>query len=125
MGSSGSSSFSDYSEKKPSPADANNGGTSKIDKCNIAFASSLEEVSRCQFYKSRGILPPLGTEIIVTFNGVRVAVVEATSSVEIGYLPTKFNYIKTCLDNGFAYSGTVRSNVLKPSPTVLVDVVPT
>jgi hypothetical protein len=124
MGSSGGSTFSDYSEKDPSASNANSGGASKVDKCGMAFAVSLEEVSRCDYYKTHHSLPPIGTDVLLVFNRIRLAICETSSGNEIGYLPTKFNYLKNCLDNGFAYSGTVRSIILKPIPTVLVDMVP-
>lgn len=123
MGSSGSSSFSDYSEQNSSSPLSSNGGSSKTDKCNNAFAASLEEVSRCQYYQKIGI-PPVGTEVYIVFNQIRLVAIDTTSGQEIGYLPTKFNYIKTCLDNGFTYSGRVASNLIRPTPSVLIDIVP-
>lgn len=123
MGSSGSGSFSDYSHQKPTKPNLSNGGTSKVDKCNVGFATSLEDVSRCDYYKKKG-MPPIGTEVIIVFNKVRLTAVETVSKLEIGYLPTKFNYIKNCLDDGFAYSGVVRSNSISPTPSVIVDIVP-
>jgi hypothetical protein len=123
MGSSGSSSFSDYSEQKPTSAGANNGGASQIDKCNLAFACSLEEVSRCSYFKEKGI-PSLGTEVVITFNKVRLAAIDMSSGEEIGYLPTKFNYIKNCIDAGFSYSGVVRSISISPTPSILIDITP-
>lgn len=122
MGSSGSGRFSDYSEEKPTNPNLNNGGGSKIDKCKIGFATSLEEVSRCEYYRKKGI-PPIGTEVIIKFNKIRLAAIDL-SGIEIGYLPTKLNYVKNCMDDGFTYSGVVRTNTLSPTPSVLVDIVP-
>ena len=124
MGSSGSDSFSDYSEQKPTSPKTENGGSSKNDKCKNAFATSLEEVSRCAYYKRKKTMPPIGLDVIITFNGTRLAATESSSGLEIGYLPTKFNYLKNCMDNGFAYSGVVRTITLRPTPSVLTDIVP-
>lgn len=122
MGSSGSGSLSDYSNPNSS-AGGNSGGSSNVDRCNLAFATSLEEVSRCEYFKKIGI-PPTGTDVFVAFNKIRLVIIDTTRGYEIGYLPTKYNYIKNCLDDGFAYRGTVRSNALKPFPSVFVDMTP-
>jgi len=123
MGSSGSGSFSDYSNQKPAASKPNTGGSGKIDKCKIGFATSLEEVSRCQYYTKKGI-PPVHTEIDIVFNNVRLVALDRQSNLEIGYLPTKLNYLKTCIDDGYKYSGIVQSNSINPTPYVLIDVVP-
>jgi hypothetical protein len=123
MGSSGSGSLSDYSEKKPAGTNSNSGGSGKTDPCKSGFATSLEDVSRCEFYKTKG-LPVPNTDVDITFNKVRLAAVETSSGLEIGYLSTKFNYLKNCIDNGFRYHGVVRTNSVSPTPSVLVDIVP-
>lgn len=123
MGSTGSGSFTDYSQQKPTSSGASDGGTSGVDKCNQAFDSSLEEVSRCRYFQEAGI-PAVGTDVFIRFNGVRLAAVDTNSNREIGYLPTKFNYIKNCLDDGFSYSGVVRSASVTPTPVVYVDITP-
>lgn len=122
MGSSGSNTLSDYSEKQP--AKTNTGGSEKIDPCKSGFATSLEDVSRCDFYKTKG-LPIPNTDVTIKFNKVRLAAVETATGVEIGYLPTRYNYLKNCMDNGFSYHGIVRTNSHSPTPSVLVDIVPT
>jgi len=123
MGSSGSGSFTDYSDQKPTDINHENGGSNRIDRCNLAFATSLQEVSRCRYFEERGI-PPTGTAVILRFNGIRLVIVETMSGDEIGYLPTSFNYMKNCLDDGFAYSGIVSNNSITPTPHVFVDMIP-
>jgi hypothetical protein len=120
MGSSGSGSFSDYSGNKPTDEGANNGGASNIDKCTLAFATSLEDVTRCFYFTNYGAVPPVGTQIRVIFNGIRLAA-ETMLGEEIGYLPTKLNYLKYCIDDGFRYEGVVRSIHPTPIPNVLID----
>lgn len=123
MGSSGSGSFTDYSKRKPANAGDANGGSSGQDKCGLAFSANLEEVGRCFYFINYGDVPPTGTAVTVTFNGYRLAV-ETTIGEEIGYLPTKFNYLKICLDSDFRYGGVVTSSRTTPSPSVLVDITP-
>ncbi|MBN8671461.1 MAG: hypothetical protein J0L80_12290 [Chitinophagales bacterium] len=122
MGSTGTGSFTDYSKRKPTDG-GNTGGSSGKDKCGQAFECSLEEVSRCFYYLNTGNLPTSGTEVTVFFNGVRISV-ETLKGEEIGYLPTKFNYIKLCIDDGFKYAGVIKSTSLVPTPSVFVDIVP-
>ena len=124
MGSTGSGSFTDYSKRKPTGPDNLDGGSSGGDKCAQAFATSLEEVSRCfYFINSSGSLPPIGTEVTIVFNGLRLGV-ETHLGEEVGYLPTKFNYLKNCMDDGYRYAGVVRNITVIPAPSVLVDIVP-
>jgi hypothetical protein len=123
MGSSGSGSFSDYSRRKPTSPDAKNGGASGEDNCNQAFSASLEEVSRCFYFINTGTVPPIDTEVMVSFNGIRL-VVETSLGEEVGYLPTKYNYVRVCIDSGFNYTGVVSGSSATPTPNVKVDIVP-
>ena len=123
MGSSGSGSFTDYSNQKPKSSGTKSGGGSGDDKCSKAFSTQLEEVSRCKYFISTGKVPPKGTEIKIVFSGIRLTAL-TNKNEEVGYLPTKFNYIKNCLADGFKYEGVVSTSSMKPVPSVSVDVVP-
>jgi hypothetical protein len=123
MGSSGSGSFSDY-PKMPSKGSERNGGTSGVDNCGVAISTSLEDVSRSLYFKSSGDLPPNGTTINVEFNGTRMAVV-AENGQELGYLPTRYNYVRLCMNDGWKYPGAVASSSSSPVPSVIVDITPT
>lgn len=123
MGSTGSGTFSDYSSRKPKKNGDNNGGSSDIDKCGQGFSTVIEEISRCFYFMNAGTVPAVDSEVIVSFNGLRL-VVETLLGEEIGYLPTKFNYIKVCLDNKFQYSGSISRSTNAPTPSVIVDIVP-
>lgn len=124
MGSTGSGSFTDYSKRKPTSPEGGDGGSSGKDNCGKAFSTSLDEVSRCFYYINTSNVPPRGTEVNVFFNGLRLSV-ETKKGEEVGYLPTKYNYLKNCLADGFIYTGVVTASSLKPLPSVTVDVVPT
>lgn len=123
MGSTGSGTFSDYSKRKPKSPEDNTGGTSGTDKCGIAFSTYLEEVSRCFYFIDNGSVPKVGTAVSISFNGSRL-VAETMLGEEIGYLPTKFNYLKICIDNGSKYSGEISSSKNIPAPSVSVDIIP-
>ena len=123
MGSTGSGSFSDYSKRKSTSPEANNGGSSGNDKCGTAISTSLEEISRCFYYINYGHVPPTGTEISIAFNGLRI-VAETKIGEEIGYFPTRFNYLKLCIDDGYTYSGRISSSKDSPTPSVFVDIIP-
>src|SRR4051794_35612703 len=96
MGSSGTGSLTDYSNHK---SGGGSGGASGQDRCREAFTATLEEVLRCDFYKSTGTVPPVGTDVNIIFNGVRL-VATSLNGVEIGYLPTSRNYIRLCMQDG-------------------------
>src|SRR5689334_23189130 len=119
MGSTGSGSLTDYSKRRPTNEKANTGGSSGKDECGKAFSSALEDVSRCFYFIDKGNVPRAGTPVSVFFNGVRVSL-ETSKGEEIGYLPTKYNYLKTCLDAGVKYRGEVMISSLKPAPSITV-----
>lgn len=123
MGSTGSGAFTDYSKRMPDNSEDKTGGSEGVDKCGKAFSTKLEEVSRCFYFLSHKIVPPIKSNIYVVFNGKRIAV-ENESGEEIGYLPTKYNYIKFCIDEKFKYSGVITHSSLSPIPTVTVDIAP-
>ena len=121
MGSTGSGNFSDYKQSQPKN---NQGGESGEDKCGKAFSSKLEEVQNCQYYDNHDDVPPLETVVIIAFNGQRLTVVDVNTNEEIGYLPTKFNFLKVCLDDGFNFTGVVSASSTEPFPSVSVDISP-
>jgi hypothetical protein len=123
MGSTGSGSLTDYSKRKPKGNESETGGTSGNDECGKAFSTSLEDVSRCFYFMDSKNVPPVGTTVNIFFNGVRLAA-ETSMGEEIGYLPTKYNYLRICLIAGFRYSGQVRSSSVKQIPFIEIDVVP-
>lgn len=123
MGSTGSGAFSDYPSKKPQQSNEKTGGSSEIDKCSIAFSTRLDEVGRCDYYINNSDVPPFLSSIKVIFNGSRMTVV-TLAGLEIGYLPTRFNYLRFCLNDGFSYGGIVSSSNIKPTPSVFVDITP-
>jgi hypothetical protein len=122
MGSSGTGNFSDYSGSAPSSKDEKTGGSSGDDKCLLAFSTILEDVGRCQFYITYQNVPAEGENIQVIFNSRIVAV--SKNGEEIGYLPTKYNYLKVCMDAGNRYSGRVTFSSVDPFPSVRIDVFP-
>ncbi|GAB4022702.1 hypothetical protein GCM10028808_70980 [Spirosoma migulaei] len=123
MGSTGSGNFSDYTSRVSGSNDGNSGGSSGEDKCGQAFSASIEEISRCFYFMNYGVVPTIGTEVSISFNGVRL-VAETNLGEDIGYLPTKLNYVKVCMDNGFKYSGLVSRSANTPTPSITVDIIP-
>lgn len=120
MGSSGSGSFSDYSG---SPSNSNSsgasGGGSGTDQCAMAFSTALEEVGQCDYFTSTGSVPPPGTELTIAI-AQRIVALD-TNDVVVGALPTRFNYLAACLNEGFQYVGVVRSSSASPNPQATVD----
>ena len=100
MGSTGSGSLTDYSKRRPKSDEGNSGGGSGKDDCGKAFSTQLEDVSRCFYFIDTGKVPAAGTHVNVFFNGVRLSA-ETIKGEEIGYLPTKYNYLRACMAAGF------------------------
>ena len=121
MGSSGPGNFSDYSNY-PRAIKGVTGAVDSEDKCALAFSTLIEDVDTCEYYSKKGILPAVGTEVYVDFK-VRL-VVKSNGGLIIGYLPTKFNYLRNCIVKGFTYTGVVSNASSTPINTVIVDITP-
>jgi hypothetical protein len=120
MGSTGSGRFSDYSSTPNSNSGGGaSGGTSGTDRCRQAFSCALEEVAQCQFFSSSGAPPRSGTELRIVLNGRLFAV--DTNGVQVGALPTRFNYLAACITSGIQYQGVVTGSTSGPLPSVNAD----
>ena len=121
MGSSGPGNFSDYSNY-PRAIKGVTGAVDSEDKCALAFSTLIEDVDTCEYYSKKGVLPAVGTEVYVGFK-VRL-VVKSNDGLIIGYLPTKYNYLRHCIVKGFTYTGVVSVASSTPINTVVVDITP-
>ena len=122
MGSSGSGNFSDYPGSTSSGGTGKSGGASGENKCDRAFSAMLEEIDRCEYYIKNKDVPKVGDNVIISFDKRPIAVSE--DGLTIGYLPTKLNYIKMCMDNGYSYAGGVVSSSSDLVAAVSIDVIP-
>lgn len=122
MGSTGTGSFSDYPGSKPKNGEQT-GGSSGQDNCGKAFSTNLEEVEICSYYKNLKTVPPAGHEVSIYFNK-RLIVKSDGENLDIGFLPTKFNYILICIESGYTYKGIVTKSSRLPFPTVTIDIAP-
>ena len=127
MGSSGSGRFSDYPGTKPKEVAGDGagvaGGTSGVDRCSQAFHVLLEDVGNGQFYSQSRTVPSLSTQLTIIFDGQRVFAVDA-NGLKVGALPTLYNYLVACMQDGVTYVGVVTSSAASPVPTVEADFVP-
>lgn len=121
MGSSGPGNFSDYSNY-PRAIKGVTGAVDSEDKCALAFSTLIEDVDTCEYYSKKGMLPAVDTEVSVEFK-VRL-VVKSNDGLIIGYLPTKYNYLRNCIVKGFTYTGVVSNVSSTPINTVIVDITP-
>ncbi|WP_422373691.1 hypothetical protein [Flagellimonas sp.] len=122
MGSTGSGHFTDYSGQKPKNGGDKTGGSNDQDRCNKAFNAMLEEIERCEYFLTEEDVPKVGDKVTIGFDGRPI--VNSIDGKVIGYLPTKLNYIKMCLDKGFTYSGRVVSSSNDLVASVSVDIQP-
>jgi hypothetical protein len=137
MGSSGSGNFSDYSstpakkrssKKKPSKGGGggSSGGASGKDPCSQPIVGiGLDEVGRSEYYAANKALPAAGSSVFVRkklFHG-RIAVENDQHQV-IGLLPTQYNFLIGCVNDGYSYQGSVNSSSTTPYPRIKVDIHP-
>lgn len=127
MGSSGSGNFSDYPGTKAKEIAGNGtgvtGGTSGVDKCKQAFHVLLDDVGNSDFYSQLKRVPVVGDQLGILFDKKRVFAVDI-NGLKVGALPTSFNYLAACLEDGVTYVGLVSSSAVTPAPTVAADFVP-
>ena len=121
MGSTGTGNFSDY-KNFPRAIKGITGADDSEDKCALAFSTLIEDVDTCEYYSKKGVHPAVGTEVYVDFK-VRL-VVKSNDGLIIGYLPTKYNYLRYCIGKGFTYTGVVSVASSMPINTVVVDITP-
>lgn len=122
MGSTGTGRFSDYTGETSKDPSSKQGGKSGEDKCLKAFTTNLEEVERSAYFKKHSKPPEVQTVIKIVFENPRLAA-EAKGLV-IGYLPTDFNYVRTCMNAGFVFPGIVSSSSASRVPSVRITVTP-
>ncbi|MEX0722014.1 MAG: hypothetical protein WD059_15160 [Balneolaceae bacterium] len=101
MGSTGSGRLSDYSGKKSTDSSGKDGGASGEDKCGKAFSTHLEDVGTSKFYEQNDSVPSSGESVSLSFKKRIIAVLD--DGTAIGNLPTAYNYLKFCMDDGFNY----------------------
>ena len=121
MGSSGTGHFTDYT-KKPAGQGGGGGGSDGDDICLHGFDSDVEEVGTSEYYHTYSKVPSKGTAVRVEGRG-RPAIVTDDGAV-VGYLPTKFNYLISCMKSGHQYAGAVTQSSNKPIPNVFVSITP-
>lgn len=123
MGSTGGGSFSDYSGSGKGGTGTGGaggaGGASGSDRCRQAFACTLEEVGLCDYYSKYKNVPPTGTPLNIVYRNRLFAV--DMNGLTVGALPTSFNYLVVCLNNGISYNGTVTMSANSPIPSVNAD----
>jgi hypothetical protein len=119
MGSTGSGNFTDY--QGFSGNNPKQGGGSNENMCEKAFRTELEDVDTSEYYNSKGYLPDVNSEITIEFNGRRI--VATIDGLEIGNLPTKYNYLRKCMNN-FTYSGIVSNTSSNPVNSIIINVSP-
>lgn len=119
MGSTGTGRFSDYQDEVPGQKEA---GTEDENRCTEEISVFLEEVERSEYYNSKGNLPDVGTSLSISAEKRITARVESGETV--GFLPTKYNYFLTCLQEGYVYSIYVSQSVATPMAQVEVTISP-
>lgn len=121
MGSTGTGHLSDYSDYKKSIYGVV-GGKDTVYICDRAVATLLEDVSTSDYYNTFGNIPLKGTYIRITSNKRIVAV--DNNGVVIGNLPTEYNYLLGCLQEGYNYEGQVIDSFDTPIPSVSIAITP-
>lgn len=121
MGSTGTGHLSDYFGYKKAVI-GETGGKDTVYICNKAVATSLEDVATSNYFKKHGIVPPKGTPVVI-ISSSRIVAVDDNGDV-IGNLPTEYNYLLGCIEEGYQYEGEVTDSFPTPFPSASVAVTP-
>ena len=121
MGSTGSGRLSDYTRFRGAVKGVT-GGEDLINKCERAVATVLDDVETCDYYKKNGHVPAKGTYVKIALK-TRLVAVDKHGDV-IGLLPTEYNYLLECLNDGYQYEGEVSGSFETPIPSVYIAVTP-
>ena len=121
MGSTGSGRLSDYTRFRGAVKGVT-GGEDLINKCDRAVATVLEDVETCDYYKKNGHVPAKGTYVKIALK-TRLVALDENGDV-IGHLPTEYNYLLECLNDGYQYEGEVSGSFDLPVPSVYIAVTP-
>lgn len=118
MGSTGTGRFHDYRperirrKKARREGSSEGGGDAEVeDRCAEPVEARLENVERCTYFRNHGDVPPPGTDVELSkrTNSGRLAVVVATSREIVGHLPTRLNYLISCMKK-YSYEGEVTTS---------------
>jgi len=124
MGSTGSGRISDYPGSSSSGAAADIHEHATQDRCARAFNVRLEDAEHSEYYQKHGAFPPVGTQVQVAHRKRLVA--QTTDGESIGNLPTSFNYLASCMKDGWVYVGVVQHVTSGPPVAIIsVDFAPT
>lgn len=122
MGSTGSGHLSDYSDYRGAIVGVT-GGKDVVNMCEKAVSTFLEDVATSDYYISTAGVPPKGTRVVMSFNGKRI-VVMTDNGKTIGSMPTSYNYLLGCIEEGYGYDGEVVGSSIKPLPSVIIAIAP-
>lgn len=121
MGSTGSGRLSDYTRFRGAVKGVT-GGEDLINKCDRAVATVLEDVETCDYFKKNGKVPSKGTFVKIALK-TRLVALDENGDV-IGHLPTEYNYLLECLNDGYQYEGEVSGSFDTPVPSVYIAATP-
>jgi hypothetical protein len=124
VGSRGTGNFSDYSDNigEGGGTSGSSGGSSGSDRCTTSITATLEESHRCTYFTKYKTVPPPGTPVNLHRSG-RVGV-ETDQGELIGFLPTQYNYLVSCMRNGYSYSVQITSSAMNPLLDIQVEIRP-
>ncbi len=120
MGSSGSGRISDYpgtSRGSDGSGGGQGGGSGggdgqPEDRCGRAFSVRLEDIEHSDYFGIYGAPPPAGETLHVRQRKRLLA--ETPAGQSVGNLPTSYNYLASCLKDGWSYTGTVTTSSSAP-----------
>ena len=115
MGSTGTGNFTDY----PSSGGKHQ---KESNKCERAFTTGLEDVELNSYFEKNKTVPNAGVPVEIVLIERIVAI--STDGLIFGNLPSSYNYLKVCMDQGYTYSGVISASSSSPLSVIDIAVTP-
>jgi len=131
MESTSSGNFNHYSNPAPVVTEEAVFGRGKkleeVDTCDVPLPNvRLEEIDISEYFSAKRTVPSEGTTVQIRNKlvGSRIAVETNRGNLSIGFLPTQYSYLLSCLRDGYKYKGKVTSSSSSPTPRIVIDLRP-
>ena len=128
MCSTGFGRFGDYEVKTKTEEIGSGGrvgdGVNDYDLCSKEISNiKIEDVATSDYYTRNKKVPIAGAdvELLPMVKNGRLVIALSSCKTVIGNLPSRYNYLRVCSEEGFEYVGEVVSSGLSPIPYIMVD----
>jgi hypothetical protein len=89
--------------------------------CSQVFSTFLTDVN--SYVRKHNSVPSVETALAIRLHNDKLVAMD-NSGNEMGYLPSRYNYLVDCIEQGYSYTGKVIASSINPFVSVIIDVTP-